>query len=1765
MNNLLFLALILTISVIIYFYYCGNNLESLTGKIDEDQKKRVELYKKVKMKLEGVTCGLDDRCDYLVQNREKVLLMDNDGNYKIQNQNKYDLTPEGNIKIGKKNPNDFSIEEQPLRESFVEGITGSPTGETTIEKQIKYCKAEENGKAVRTCEDLGSTCGYCDDDISPYNQGRFMWTNKGAKGSGLDDGAYTQIGADRKPCPPDKWVYGDVEKCKKLKSQRLCGLIKDCEDFEKYEKLGVKEKCGYCPPKNKGIPVNIIKDEKNKVISRFPIYDEDNCFGDVKNTKGVTTSSFSKELQKMGSIGPGEKCTNFKKNNPCITKNYWKGIPDHTPDCYADIFKKVAGKKLNSGEGLLPDDKKNTDWWSNNENRKNFNVLRDDIQKTSDGKVPVPNVRKHFENIAGHIENNCFKNANKSWNFFTGLDLDPCVHQNSKGGNRDCQRKAESEITEMTQSGLISDYINKYDDTCGPYVHQKNITDNIQTQGPIVDSFGNMREGNTNLVTDPRVKDEEEAEKWFKEMKEKAPKKFKEGGTQYANFLMEIEKTMYGGKTYALKKKATELLKGKGVSPPPPPPKKVGDYVEYRFSNVVLRGTVYKVKQFSTTEKKCLVMWDYYKSGNNRGIFRGPSVGSCFNEQPGVFSEGSCIEGVYALSDEICDNKKDETKKKSCKRAKEKQILDIASQRKYFGYPQYPYIKSTNNIYGADKDGWIDMGLLRIKKRCKKSSEGCTVTDFNCEENIYKLNSLYKAPQDCKLEFGKWSDCSTPCAIEGVPGKKSRRIKVIQANRGNGISCRSKGWTGKGGTLFSGDSSIEINNCNFDKCADYNKRVVRMNWCPSGDPNCNVRRDETGRWNYNKPVEFDAERKSNCIPVSRIRRMANTRRDRDYKLWVKRCKRLRTPEKCISKTEWPRGSGGRCEQVDSIQVEAKRENFTTLKQLSKNAIGDHLGGGFEFIRHSGRNKEKNYTRYKIKYLPGEKQIGNGPLPLKKFGVSAQNVPSSRGSRKLLECEGDCDRDRDCGKTKDGYQMKCFQRSTNRDAMELRSVSSTRGWISGRYKEWWGRRLPLQIRTSDMNKLKNECLRRRWCIGAWGPYRGRYYFVYGWGRRILRKRRGYKVYRLYRKRDWHNERGKWIRLSNVPGCKKGGSGDSPTWDYCYDPRKDNRLTMRSGSGPRRWKSRPWSNNGIKGGTRDKLGLCEGDCDSNTDCMKGLVCMQRNGYENVPGCVGKGVRGADYCVDPVALKKGKWKASHRTHDKQYDNYCLVGNDTKLEIKNAGTGYSRDNKNIVGASPTGKEKEEKEGGRLGLCSSKNSCWDVKDKDGKNNGLMQLKNVSCEGLQNMKNKKKEDDSIFGYFKSFINFLTGSEEKKKCIEEFSLNKFFGSEKVSFNKSVKDFLNEREKGSNLAISCDMGSSREKRVGIFKCIENGRENKQEFPFKTKFPACADIDGLKEIGYRNDNLICEIGCEGKRNGKCTAVNSQKFMYNVLKASGPYSSRTISNFRNGRKHIFWNNEKSLISNVNTGDKIRTSGSRWPGFETAKEINQNVDTIKIEYYGRDQGRGNRTLGPILYVWTRARGRRPLHFWIGNNCSSRINRKWSKHTCIINLTQRMKKTVFVNKMCFLLNQTAWGHKAYVRNPRITLNEANKFKVRDTNYTLVSNGFCEPKGRKHNAIIARPFPERSGIRSVLNNEGTLAEKEKRCANSCGSLNRSHMGMINTNLEIIGHNLNGVCVCHDVDYSGCKKFNKWSDVKSGGGLKKEKIVNTLKGLRYYTLQ
>eukprot|EP00934_Nitzschia_sp_Nitz4_P003442 Nitzschia sp. Nitz4//scaffold356_size15932//8909//10303//NITZ4_008880-RA/size15932-processed-gene-0.10-mRNA-1//1//CDS//3329548967//3432//frame0 len=78
---------------------------------------------------------------------------------------------------------------------------------------------------------------------------------------------------------------------------------------------------------------------------------------------------------------------------------------------------------------------------------------------------------------------------------------------------------------------------------------------------------------------------------------------------------------------------------------------------------------------------------------------------------------------------------------------------------------------------------------------------------------------------------------------------------------------------------------------------------------------------------------------------------------------------------------------------------------------------------------------------------------------------------------------------------------------------------------------------------------------------------------------------------------------------------------------------------------------------------RLGMCQGDCDSPTDCAEGLYCYHRDSYEAVPGCpqaAGDASR-TDYCTDgnDVATRlKLYWDESYWWQDSNTEaRWCMV----------------------------------------------------------------------------------------------------------------------------------------------------------------------------------------------------------------------------------------------------------------------------------------------------------------------------------------------------------------------------------------------------------------------------------------------------------------------------------------------------------------------------
>jgi len=85
------------------------------------------------------------------------------------------------------------------------------------------------------------------------------------------------------------------------------------------------------------------------------------------------------------------------------------------------------------------------------------------------------------------------------------------------------------------------------------------------------------------------------------------------------------------------------------------------------------------------------------------------------------------------------------------------------------------------------------------------------------------------------------------------------------------------------------------------------------------------------------------------------------------------------------------------------------------------------------------------------------------------------------------------------------------------------------------------------------------------------------------------------------------------LAIPPGCY--GTPNSQ-WDYCYQPRGEYMLES------------------IAINPQQKLPMCAGDCDRDSDCMGNLKCFQRDSQSMSFACNGEAKRPWDYCVSDLS---------------------------------------------------------------------------------------------------------------------------------------------------------------------------------------------------------------------------------------------------------------------------------------------------------------------------------------------------------------------------------------------------------------------------------------------------------------------------------------------------------------------------------------------------
>ena len=86
--------------------------------------------------------------------------------------------------------------------------------------------------------------------------------------------------------------------------------------------------------------------------------------------------------------------------------------------------------------------------------------------------------------------------------------------------------------------------------------------------------------------------------------------------------------------------------------------------------------------------------------------------------------------------------------------------------------------------------------------------------------------------------------------------------------------------------------------------------------------------------------------------------------------------------------------------------------------------------------------------------------------------------------------------------------------------------------------------------------------------------------------------------------------------SVHGCSPDASQDGQ--NICYKPVSGSKTLVHVGNDDE----------------IDEFSLeeCQGDCDTDADCVYGLVCLERTGNGAVPGCTGAGITMEDYCIQP-----------------------------------------------------------------------------------------------------------------------------------------------------------------------------------------------------------------------------------------------------------------------------------------------------------------------------------------------------------------------------------------------------------------------------------------------------------------------------------------------------------------------------------------------------
>jgi len=129
--------------------------------------------------------------------------------------------------------------------------------------------------------------------------------------------------------------------------------------------------------------------------------------------------------------------------------------------------------------------------------------------------------------------------------------------------------------------------------------------------------------------------------------------------------------------------------------------------------------------------------------------------------------------------------------------------------------------------------------------------------------------------------------CYTECPIE-------------QSRKQNSIKNPSKCIPVEGIIQMSGDQTIMP----WGRTKNQDYKIWVENCAGMNESEC----DEAGRCEMKVPTNPE------CVPDERVGKMKGTSRNNDYTVWELRCGSLNEQE-CESKTEWPNGSGGRCNNL----------------------------------------------------------------------------------------------------------------------------------------------------------------------------------------------------------------------------------------------------------------------------------------------------------------------------------------------------------------------------------------------------------------------------------------------------------------------------------------------------------------------------------------------------------------------------------------------------------------------------------------------------------------------------------------------------------------------------------------------------------------------------------------------------------------------------------------------------------------------------------